>query len=311
MSFANFVEKKIGYKSPELFLDNYKEKLSEHVFSLQKTGGLSRHFLNLPTIERLLHEINYPDKERFLIGVISGNVVKVRKISLELNDWAKQRTSKSINELQNYLARLKSFFYFDKELGIDDAKSIIESKLKETEFEAKSLLQNIDSIIRPSDWGHMDIVVEPIFENSGDLVANEFKVCVGDNYFVYTKTTTGHEIKNLEINESQVIESQKLLWLHGRMSKGPLKEFNKLYFLQPKKKRAIFEQMKKDLALGRPVSFPAHITLYKNRPEADEKEDLWKIKMERKYLIENSNNYEVLGDDVPFRWLEMVGNDEK
>jgi len=311
MSFANFVEKKTSYKPPGLSLDNYKEKLSEHVFSLQKTGGLSRHFLNLPKIERLLHEINYPDKERFLVSITTGNTTKIRKISLEFNDWSKQRTSKSINELQNYLARLKSFLYFDKELGIDDAKSIIESKLKETEFEAKAVLQNIDSIIRLSDWGHMDIVVEPIFEDSGDLVADEFKVCVGDNHFVYAKTTTGHEIKNLEINESQVIESQKLLWLQNKMNKGVFKEFVKLYFLQPKKKRAIFEQMKKDLALGRPVSFPAHITLYENRPEADEKEDLWKVKMERKYLAENSNNYEVLGDDVPFRWLEMVGNDEK
>jgi hypothetical protein len=311
MSFANFVEKKISYKPPGLSLDNYKEKLSEHVFSLQKTGGLSRHFLNLPRIERLLHEINYPDKERFLISITSGNVGKVRKLSLEFNEWSKQRTSKSINELQNCLVRLKSFLYFDKELGIDDAKAIIESKLRETEFESKAILQNIDSIIRLSDWGHMDIVVEPIFEDSGDLVADEFKVCVGDNYFVYAKTTTGHEIKDLQINESQIIESQKLLWLQNKMSKGVFKEFVKLYFIQPKKKRAIFEQMKKDLALGRPVSFPTHIILYENKPEVDEKEDVWKVKMERKYLVENSNNYEVLGDEVPFRWLEMAGNDEK
>jgi hypothetical protein len=311
MSFADFIEKKISYKPPGLSLAGYKEKLSEHVFSLQKTGGLSRHFLNFPRIERLLHEISYPDKERFLVAITSGNIGKIRKLSLEFNEWSKQRASKNINELQNCLVKLKSFLYFDKELGIDDAKAIIESKLKETEFEAKSILQNIDSIIRLSDWGHMDIIVEPMFEDSADLVADSFKVCVGDNYFVYAKTTTGHEIKGCEINESQVIESQKLLWLQNKMNKAVFKEFAKLYFVQPKKKRAIFEQMKKDLALGRPVSFPAHIVLYQHRPEVDEKEDIWRVKMERKYLVENSNSYEVLGGEVPFRWLEMAGNDEK
>lgn len=311
MSFADFLEKKISYKAPALSLDEYKEKLSEHIYSLQKTGGLSRHFLNLPRIERLLQEIDYPDKDRFLIAVTSGNTNKVRKFSCDFNEWSKQRSSKSISELQNYLVKLKSFLYFDKELGADDAKAIIESKLKETEYEAKSILQNIDAIIRLSDWGHMDIVLEPIFEESGDLVADDFKICVGDNYFVYSKTTTGHEIKDVQINESQVVESQKLIWLRNKMSKSVFREFAKLYFVQPKKNRAFFEQLKKDLSLGRPVSFPVHITLYENAPEVDEKEDVWKIKMERKYLVENSNSYEVLGDAVPFRWLERVGDNEK
>jgi hypothetical protein len=311
MSFADFVQKKISYKSPSLSFSHYKEKLSDHVFSLQRTGGLSRHFLNFPKIERLLHEINYPDKDKFLVAITSGNVSKIRKLSLDFNEFYKKTSSKSINELQNYLVKLKSFIYFDKELGIDDAKAIIESKIKETEFEAKSILQNIDSIIRLSDWGQMDILVEPIFECSGDLVAEKFKICIGDNYFIYAKTTTGHEIKSFEINESQVIESQKLLWLKNKINNSLFKEFAKLYFVQPKKNRSIFEQMKKDLSLGRPVSFPKHIPLYENKPDFDEKQDVWKVKMERKYLIENSNNYEILGDEIPFRWLEMVGNDEK
>lgn len=311
MSFADYLEKKISYKAPTLSLDDYKEKLSEHVYSLQKTGGLSRHFLNLPRIERLLQEVNYPDKDRFLIVVTSGNLQKIRKFSSDFNEWSKKLTSKNINELQNYLVKLKSFLYFDKELGIDDAKSIIESKSRETEFEAKSVLQSIDSIIRLADWGQMDVFVEPIFEDSGDLVANKFKICVGDNHFVYSKTTTGHEIHDGQLNESQVIESQKLLWLKNKMNKNVFREFAKLYFIQPKKNRHIFEGLKKDLALGRPVSFPTHIVLYDYKPEVDEKEDVWKIKMERKYLVENSNNYEVLGDVVPFRWLEIVGSDEK
>ena len=147
MSFANFVEKKINYKPPVLSLENYKEKLSEHVFSLQKTGGLSRYFLNLPRIERLLYEVNYPDKDRFLVIVTSGNANKIRKLSLEFNEWSKKFGSKSVDELQNYLVKLKSLTYFDKELGIDDAKEIIESKLRETEFEAKAILQIIDSTI--------------------------------------------------------------------------------------------------------------------------------------------------------------------
>lgn len=311
MSFADFVEKKSSYKAPSLSLGAYKEKLSEHIFSLQKTGGLSRHFLNLPRIEQLLYEVNYPDKDKFLVAITSGNLGKIRRVSSQFNDWSKTNTSNGVVELQNYLVKLKSFLYFDRELGIDDANAIIEAKAKETEFETKSILQNIDSIIRLSDWGHMDILVEPIFEESDELVAEKFKICIGENYFVYSKTTTGYEIKETHINESQVVESQKLLWLKNKMNKNIFKEFSKLYFVQPKKKRHIFEQMKKDLALGRPVSFPNYITLYETQPDIDEKQDIWKVKIERKYLAEHSNNYEILGTEVPFRWLEMVGNDEK
>lgn len=311
MSFANFVEKKSSYTPPSLSIGKYKEKLSEHVFSLQKTGGLSRHFLNLPKIEHLLHEVNYPEKEKFLVAITSGNLSKIRRVSSQFNEWSKFQISDSITELQNYLVKLKSFLYFDQELGIDDANAIIESKIKETEFETKSILQSIDAIIRLADWGHMDILIEPVFEVSDELVADKFKICIGQNYFIYSKTTTGYEVQEVSINESEVIESQKLLWLKNKMNKGVFKEFSKLYFVQPKKNRHIFEQMKKDLSLGRPVSFPNYISLYETQPTINEKQDIWKVKIERKYLAEHSNNYEILGNNVPFRWLEMVGNNEK
>jgi len=309
MSFSDFLEKKISYKPPVLAMDQYKEELSQRIFSLQKTGGLSRHFLNLPRIGRILQEMNYPDRDKFLIIIASGNSNKIRKLSLEFHEWSKNNSyNKDVVEIENYLVKLKSFLYFNKELGIDDAKQIVESKMKETEFEAKSILQSVDSMIRLSDWGHLDITIEPIFEESEDLVAHKFKICVGKNHFIYSKNMFGFETKPGKIDESQVLESQKLLWLQNKMSNNPLREFVKLYFVQPQKNRKIFEELKKNLSLGRPVTVPANIRFYDYIPEVQEREDVWKIKMERKYLIENSNKYEILGDDAPFRWIEMIGD---
>lgn len=312
MSFLNYVENKINYKPPVLFMDIYKQNLEEQIYALQKTGGLSRHFLDMTHIGRLLQEINYPDRDRFLIIIASDNTTKIRKLSLEFAEWAKKVNSPIVKELQDYFTRIKSHIYFNKELGLDDAKQIIESKIAETEFEAKDILQNIEAVIRFAEWGLTEIVVEPILQARNDFVADEFKIRIGESYFIYSKKPTGIEIKDGQINESDILESQKLSWLRNRIYKTPLREFIKLYFVQSRKKRKLFEQAKKDLALGRPVTLSSHLKFTDYIPEVEGNEDVWRVKMERRYLIENSNKFEIIGEEAPFRWLELIGeSDEK
>lgn len=305
MSFLNYVENKISYKRPVLSMDDYKQKLEEQVYALQKTGGLSRHFLDLTRIGRLLHEINYPDRDKFLIIISSENLGKIRKLSSDFVEWSKKCKSPIVKELQDYFTKIKSHIYFNKELDINDAKQIVASKLAETEFESKDVLQTIEAIIRFAEWGNTEIVVEPILQVRNDFVADEFKICIGENYFIYCKKLIGIEIKDGQLNED-VLEIEKLQWLRNRINKKPIKEFVKLYFTQSRKNRKFFEKAKTDLSLGRAVTLPSHLRFTDYIPEIQENEDVWKVKMERKYLIENSNKYEIIGEDVPFRWLELI-----
>jgi hypothetical protein len=206
---------------------------------------------------------------------------------------------------------------YGREFNSEDADEVVKSSMGESQAILDQMAQKIElAISKIPSWRNHRVVIEAICPDKGWIVS-EAKVTVGDAFiasFVYEHTSTG--LKVGEIAEEDLPDSLKadMHALLAKLQKNP--KYNKiltLYMTRPLSERRYFEIAKRDLALGITAVLPNHVTLATSPLPGNS--DVWKIRVEEKYLREylcegDVKQYHVIGDEAPIRWIERMSNEK-
>jgi len=134
--------------------------------------------------------------------------------------------------------------------------------------------------------------------------------------FTLTHTHQGFKAENFVSNNLPDRVSTQYQILMKKLQENPnYKQIISLYMPQPTAKRRLFEQKKKEIALGYKTMLPEGTTL--TNMIIDENIDYWRVKLPKEYLISSLHEGDMLSyhlvEDAPVRWLELVkkGQNEK
>ena len=318
MSFMKYIESKVR---PNIIIDTalYQEQLKADVASLllkpdDKLIEARKNIIDINEMNHILSKISYPLMNELCMALRTGDVKKISHAHMVFRRWAEY-----CNHDQNLIDKVETaiFHYqiklYGNEFGANDADKVVESSLAESHAILNKMSQNLNLMISSiPKWGNHKIIIEAISPDK-DWIVNEAKVKIGDMFFVdfiYENTPLGFKIKN--INETQELPQELKTDFQLLLNKlNQNSKYNKiltLYMNRPISDRRFFEIIKRDLSLGIKSALPSHIIL--STSPLIENADVWKIKIEEKYLYEylnegNIKQYQIM-EDAPLKWIERI-----
>jgi len=320
MSFAKYLETK-SQQNISIVTDAYKEKLQADLFGLvikpnQKLTEAKKNIVNVHEVSKILSELKYPLINEFNMAVRTGDSKKARHAHMTFRKWSEyNNTDKKLSDRVETIMFQYQANLFDKDFSPEQADDVVKSSLSESQ----SILENFEKQINLAiaslpHWGNHNVSLVAISPETG-WVVTDAKVILGETFkteFTISNTPFGLKIGDLKKEEIPANLESDALALISKLNNIP--KYNKiltLYMARPITDRRYFEITKRELSLGIKTILPNHVTLT-NIPLNVEnvEQDLWKVKIEEKYLREHIcegeyKEYYIIGDDAPIIWIEQ------
>jgi hypothetical protein len=318
MSFSKYIETKIQPPHANISISAYKEKLEADLSSLvikpnQQLIEAKRNIVNLKEVSKILSELKYPLIDEFNMAIRTADTKKVNHAHLIFRKWTEysKPDSQLVDRIEEILFQYESNL-FTKVFGPEQADEVAISSLAESKATLEHIAQKIDLAISSlSHWGNYSVVVEAVNPENGWIVS-EAKIIIGDTFkaeFFIADTPLGLKTKSLKkegLPPSMEADVEALL---NKLNANP--KYSKiltLYMTRPITDRRYFEMIKRDLSLGIQTVLPNHVLL--TTMPFSEDQDVWKIKIEEKYLCEHLHEgdykeFHLIGDEAPIKWIEQ------
>jgi hypothetical protein len=310
MSFKKYFEHKKELKT-EVCLSNYTDKLKEELFSVAtkpnstKIEKIKNNLIDEFELSKLLDEVKYPYAENLKIILKTNNSKKIADERKKISNWSESQIVKKIVSL---LLFYESIFYSNSIL-VEDIEKITESYLNQTLIKMHDLASKIDFSKEKIKWHNHSIKIEALYPNEGFL-PNEVLLKIGDKFnkkFVINLNT--NQIKEIE-DENDLPKSLKED--SNTLIENLFKESNKnkiaiLYMNKPKEERENIERIKKEISLGMKQFLPFNSVLFEN-VKFDENLDVWKVRTDLNKLKKFNDQYIVLTEDAPIKWIKKYEN---
>lgn len=318
MSFMKYIESKIR---PNIIIDTslYQEQLKADVASLllkpdDKLIEARKNIIDITEMTHILSKISYPLMNELCMSLRTGDVKKISHAHMVFRRW-----SEYCNYDKNLIDKIETAIFqyqiklYGNEFGPNDADRVVKSSLTESFAILNKMSQNLNLMISGiPTWGNHQIIIEAIAPEK-DWIINEAKVKIGNMFtvdFIYENTPLGFKIKNInETEEIPVSLKSDFQILLNKLQKNPkYDKISTLYMNRPLSERRVFEIIKRDLSLGIKSVLPQHIIL--STSPLTEGTDVWKVKIEEKYLYEYLNEgsikqYQIM-EEAPLRWIERI-----
>jgi hypothetical protein len=232
--------------------------------------------------------------------------------------WAKSHGINSVNlavveELvQNFEAK-----HLGESFGPIDVDIVVNSLVTECNILFNQVVAKLEMITEQLELTN-SIELEAILPEDSLLVDSMLVKINGiyPAFFTLTHTHQGFKAENFVSNNLPDSVRTQYQTLMKKLQENPnYKQIISLYMPQPTAKRRLFEQKKKEIALGYKTVLPEGTTL--TNMIIDENIDYWRVKLPKEYLISLLHEGDMLSyhlvEDAPVRWLELVkkGQDEK
>lgn len=321
MSLMKYLESK---KRPiiNVSIEKYKESLHADMSSLllkphEQINEVRKNIVNIQEMDRVLSELSYPFANKLQMALRTGDPKKIAHAHMSFRKWAEysqishQLSDKIESTLFNYQAKLHG-----SEFKPEDVDDITRSYLAESRAIVDQFVNHLNlAISKISNWENYPIVVEALIPEDNWIV-REVKVTVGDAFkacFFVETDSANLTIKNFESDQlSPSMQNNVNALINLLKSKMGGNKILTLYMSRPISERRFFELAKRDLALGIKTGLPKHVLL-NNLSLAEEERDLWKVRVDQKYVYEYINEgdsvqYRIVTDDCPIRWIEKVNS---
>lgn len=291
MSLLKYIEtKKLNIT---ISSDNYKEKLSADMAHLLINPNLDirKDAINIVQLEKYLNEINCPFKNELLMAVKTADVKKIAKMHNCFKGWHNENAvALKVEEmLYGYRASL-----YKEEINPQTVDQLVESYYSQS----YELLEQIQSFLRRQLASeNCSIIISPIFPSNG-WVATEAQVDIeGIVSFVCDEKMSIKDVQGESLRSKKIMDKLLKKENYGVMT---------LYMNRDKSDKKYLESIKRDLSLGMSVVLPQNTILSERVVEEG---DVWKVKIDRKYLREFVDKNEIkysLNEESPIRWLELI-----
>lgn len=310
MSFKKYIEYKKDLKTI-ISIENYKNQLNEDLLSLLnkpniiKFEELKNNLVDEFKLSKLLYEIEYPHAEKLKIIVKSNNSKKIAEERASICEWGKLY-EKDVSKIVNLLLFYESFFYSNK-ISIKDLNNLVESYSNQIMTKLLDLASKINDAKDKIKWHNYPIVLEAIYPEKGFL-SQEALLKIGDDFNKkFIVSLNSNQVKEIE-DEKEIPVSLKE---DGNNLINKIFEENYknkiaiLYMNRPKKERKKLENIQREIILGIKQSLPFNSILFENF-HLLEGHDVWKVRTDLNKLKQSNDQYVVLSEDVPLKWIERV-----
>lgn len=318
MSFMDYIKSRDTRTRAVVRLGDYEEKLSAEIGGLvlrpdHRLREARRNIVNLKEIGDAFSVLRYPFSEEFLIAIRTADTKKISHAHTKFRQWVGDNGSAAVDSVEtalfHYLSRLH-----DREFTPDDADAVQRTALAESRSLLERMANSVElAVSKIPSWKNHTIVVNAISPDKGWAVT-QARVEIGDAFrlgFTYSENATGFIVSEVTPTEgfppSLVEDFQSLLTLLRNSPK-----FNKimtLYMVRPLTERRFFEMAQRDISLGIEAVLPGHVTLAES-VEWLPKSDIWKVRVDEKYLRANGGQFTILGDEAPIKWIERLENEK-
>lgn len=303
MSYKKYVESKIKPKI-SLDLQNYRENLqanlAKFLFSSDEiTNEIISHLVNIDEFLEYLSELKYPKSEEYIIALSSLNSKRISYVNSQFREWAKTKNiDKTIfNNIQ------KDVYYYQtklhsNQLTAPDIDRIIDHACMQSKNILEKMSNNIQMAMEQITWKNYEVIIEAIYPKE-NIVVSEAQIKIGSSHFLYEKTNIGFNVKEC------YDLSENVKTLVDKLKGNKYNPIVTLYMSRPISERDYYEDVKRNLCLGRRTVLSSNIQ-FVNQPRVLEGFDTWKIKLEKNYIIEKQQEYYGLKDDIPIKWIERI-----
>lgn len=301
---------------------NYRENILANFSSLilknQDATDMVKNILDVNKIKKNLESISYPYIEAFCIAAKSGSINSLEKNMTRCRLWTKSHGINSANLavveelIQNFEAK-----HLGESFGPIDVDIVVNSLVTECNILFNKVVAKLEMITEQLELSN-SIELEAIMPEDG-LLVDSMLVKINGIYpalFTLNHTHQGFKAENFVSNNLPDRVRTQYQSLMKKLQENPnYKQIISLYMPQPTAKRRLFEQKKKEIALGYKTVLPEGTTL--TNMIIDENIDYWRVKLPKEYLISSLHEGDMLSyhlvEDAPVRWLELVkkGQDEK
>lgn len=301
---------------------NYRENILGNFSSLvlknQDATDMVKNILDVNQIKKSLEAIGYPYVEAFCIAAKSGSINSLEKNLDRCRLWANAHGVSSANFavveeiVQNFEAK-----HLGENFGPLDVDIVVNSLVTECSILFNKVVARLEMITEQLELNN-SIKIEAILPENG-LLVDSMLVSIEGMYpaiFTLIHTHQGFRVENFISNNLPDGIRTHYQALMKKLQENPnYKQIVSLYMPQPTAKRKLFEQKKKEIALGFKTVLPEGTAL--TNMIIDENIDYWRVKVPKEFLMNSLNEGDMLSyhlvEDAPVRWIELVkkGQDEK
>lgn len=284
MSYKEYIIKKSQNSNVIIDLANYKEFVQNQIFEIKSKKKLYDLYLDLEHISRGLNYVSYPRKNQLIISLGTQNS-SYKDEYAKFVEWSSTSNSDTVEYIQKFIGNIKSLYFLNDEINIDDVNNIVNYKyniaLENAQFLCNVVTESKDQIFSEN------VVIKSIKENQFEI-------------------QTDNNIVKLKLKNNKIIFPQE--------EQSNLNEFNFLNDYTNKYKTLFFVDYKnnrnKIIENIRKMYLGKHYKEWKYEfhhlePTINENQDLWKIKIQNKNLRFEFGRYRLLDDSSPIRNIQL------
>jgi hypothetical protein len=299
MSLQNYLKRK-SERNVVVSLEAFEEKLKADLSSLimkpnEKISEVKKNSINLFEVSSFLKKIKFPLVLEFEVAVKSLNSKKMKKVRQIFSNWSR---NKNINKNECFKVESSMIQYemnlYREDISPEQIDLSIESLLKESNLVLLKIKNKILKASEKCGLENFDLHLKAL--ESNDFILNEIKVLLG-NFLEFT-VNSQFEVKDVFCEEvSSKLQEKAGLFLEF-IALPSDKRIITLYFESNDDNFLL--NKKRELSLGFKTCIPNYFDFSISPKEGN---NVWKIKAESKYLIENESGFISL-EDLPILWID-------
>ncbi|RTK96622.1 MAG: hypothetical protein EKK64_03290 [Neisseriaceae bacterium] len=302
MSLKDYLKTK-SEKQILISTQTFSEKLKADLSSLilkpsSEILEVKKNSINLFEASSFLKRIKFPLIIEFEIAVKSLNPKKMKKVRQFFSSWARNKNinKKEYFKLESLMIQYEMNLYRD-EIVPEQIDLALQSFLKESELTLLKFKNKLSECIEKFNFERHSVRIDAL--ESDDFALNEVNVSIGEFLeFTVDLRTSKYLIKNVSRNEISSKLHEKIDFFLEEISSNNTTKFLTLYFESDEDDFLL--NKKKELSLGFKTCIPNYFDFSTTPKEGN---NIWKIKTESKYLIENNSGF-ISIEDLPITWIE-------
>jgi len=310
MSYKKYIEIKNQIKS-EVSIEKYKEKLSENISALFLNPDpvvveqVKKNLIDEFEIQTLLQEKLYPNQERLMIAIKTGDPKKVAAERKSFNEWSFDRQDKLTEKIKNILLLYENGFYSNT-ITSKEIDSIVNSYTTQSLRKVNEIGSSIDLTIDKIKWHNHNVLIEAIYPDQ-DFTPTEALVSVGSSYVKsFIVNLVDNQITNIPNDQlPKKLKEDCDCLMENLFKNSKEKRIISLYFNTPINERKFIENIKKEIVLGVKQYLPYNTTL-KKEATILEGQDAWKVTLDESNIKRNGDVFLVLSEDVAVKWIKRI-----
>lgn len=325
----------------QIFIDmeDYSTKCLEEYYLLsesfkEKNYELQNFQINIPHIAELLKTINFPNTENVIQSILSDDHEKMMSAYSSIYEWSKSQKALNYDNVYEINTQIRNHInkHYPYELSEEDAQKLAKQSIQVTENNMNVIKNKIEIAIKNIGYWSIPLIIKPIPSSQHLGKLDHTRPCTAASIKLgESKLTPDFSCfldENNQISIDDVLEGGDTDFFESpsiqRDYFNLIKELNNpgssktgkmmtLYTARPIKDRNIYMnklQIPTNIFLTN--RFNDAEALISDLPGTDKRRDVWKVKIDSRFLIETLNNgitkhYQAIGESwIPVTSLELI-----